>query len=120
MLTTEQRALLRSRAHHMDPVVIVGDAGLTEAVLREIDLALRSHELIKVRVLGDDRAVRQGVASAVCEQHGADLVQQIGKLVVLYRVSPADAKPAVRRRKPTGPRRTKKQEAARAERVRRR
>lgn len=93
---------------------MIGDSGLSEAVLKEIDVALKSHELIKVRVLGDDREARNAYATAIGERLDAATVQAIGKLLVLFRPSPAEEKKPTRARKPTGPRRTKKQEAARA------
>lgn len=117
-LTPAERSALKARAHHLDPVVIIGDSGLSEAVLKEIDTALKSHELIKVRVLGDDREARNGYASAIGENLDAVTVQAIGKLLVLFRPGPPEEKKAARPRKPSGPRRTKKQEAARAEKKR--
>ncbi|MBL8383468.1 MAG: ribosome assembly RNA-binding protein YhbY [Burkholderiales bacterium] len=117
-LTPSERATLRAHAHHLDPVVMIGDAGLTDAVMREIDLALGARELIKVRVLGDDRAARTAHAEAIAGRLDAALVQAIGKLLVLYRPRPPEtAKPAGPRAR-SGPRRTKKQEGARAERNR--
>lgn len=113
-LTPAERSALKARAHHLAPVVMIGDSGLSEAVLKEIDVALKSHELIKVRVLGDDREARNAYATAIGERLDAATVQAIGKLLVLFRPSPAEEKKPTRARKPTGPRRTKKQEAARA------
>lgn len=115
MLSQEERKALKARAHHLDPVVMIGDAGLTEPVLREVDVALKSHELIKVRMLGDDRDARSAAATAICTTLDASLVQMIGKLIVLFRPKPADASPPTKPRKPRGPRRTKKQEGARVE-----
>ena len=110
LLDSAQRRALRARAHHLEPVVMIGDAGLTPAVLHEIDAALRAHELIKIRVLGDDRAARKSLVSAICAETGAQPVQEIGKLLVLWRERPPeDQKPAKKkrpRRKP--PRRTKR------------
>jgi len=117
-LTPADRSALKARAHHLDPVIMIGDAGLSEAVLREIDRALNSHELIKVRVLGDDREARNAYAAAIGEKLDAATVQAIGKLLVLFRPGPPAEKKPSRPRKPAGPRRTKKQEAARAERKR--
>jgi putative YhbY family RNA-binding protein len=111
-LSPDERKALKARAHHLDPVVMVGDAGLTPAVLREIDLALRSHELIKVRVLGDDRDARAAMYAAMCKDLNAGGVQSIGKLLVLYRPKPAADLPKPKARKPSGPRKTKKQLAA--------
>lgn len=73
---------------------MVGEAGLTPAVLHEIDLALRSHELIKVRVLGDDRDRRAAMESEMCLALDAAEVQTIGKMIVLYRPVPEEPAPA--------------------------
>lgn len=94
-LTTKQRQQLKGAAHRLDPVVLLGSGGLTDAVVREIDRALTAHELIKVRVPGDDRAERDGIFRAVAERLGAARVQMIGKLFVLFRPRPDEAKAAV-------------------------
>ncbi len=90
MLDAADRKALRARAHHLDPVVMIGEAGLTRAVLDETDRALRAHELIKVRVLGDDRAQRQALSTEICSALGCTAVQAIGKLLVLYRPRPIE------------------------------
>lgn len=115
MLSQEDKRQLKARAHHLDPVVMIGDAGLSDGVLREIEVALKSHELIKVRMLGDDRDARHAAGAAICSNTGAELVQYIGKLIVLYRPRPPEESAATKPRKPRGPRRTKKQEGARAD-----
>jgi RNA-binding protein len=69
---------------------MIGDAGLTEQVIREIEATLRSHELIKIRALGEDRAARDALVSAICAATGAQPVQQIGKIIVIYRAHPLD------------------------------
>jgi len=103
------RRELRARAHHLHPVVMIGDAGLTPEVVREVAAALRSHELIKIRVLGDDRAARLDLAAALCEATGAQPVQHIGKILVIYREKPEGEKKAPRKRaKRKAPRRTKR------------
>ncbi|WP_373746001.1 ribosome assembly RNA-binding protein YhbY [Neisseria dentiae] len=84
-LTTREILELKARAHHLNPVVMVGQHGLTESVIKETDAALTAHELIKVRVLGDDRAERIAICEALCEAVDAQLVQHIGKLLVLWR-----------------------------------
>jgi putative YhbY family RNA-binding protein len=89
-LTSAIRRELKSLAHHLEPVVIIGDAGLTPAVLREVDVHLRKHELIKVRVAGDDRDARAQMINTMCETHDAAPVQQIGKILVIYRPKPAE------------------------------
>jgi RNA-binding protein len=98
-LTPAERQALRARAHHLHPVVMIGEAGLTPAVLREIDLALKSHELIKVRVLGDDRRLRKSLLPEICQALAAHPVQRVGKVLVLYRERPEpEAPPAPPRR----------------------
>ena len=85
VLSKQEILALRARAHHLNPVVMVGQHGLTEAVIRETETALRAHELIKVRVLGDERNERLLIGEELCAATGAQLVQHIGKLLVLYR-----------------------------------
>ncbi len=84
-LTPVERSALRAEAHALKPVVIIGEAGLTDGVLKEIGASLDSHGLIKVRVFGDDREARVAMYEAICEQLDAAPVQHIGKLLVLYR-----------------------------------
>ena len=84
-LTPAERSVLRAEAHGLKPIVLVGEAGLTPSVMKEIELGLDSHGLIKVRVFGDDREARIGMYETICEQTGAAPVQHIGKLLVLYR-----------------------------------
>ena len=84
-LSTKQILELKARAHHLHPVVMIGQHGLTESVIKETDAALTAHELIKVRVSGDDRAERIAMCEALCEAVDAQLVQHIGKLLVLWR-----------------------------------
>jgi putative YhbY family RNA-binding protein len=109
-LTPRDRRDLKARAHHLQPVVMIGDAGLTPEVTREIEANLRAHELIKVRVLGEDRQARTDLVAAICEQTGASPVQQIGKILVFYRRrSPEEDKAPKRRRAiRKEPRRTKR------------
>ncbi len=84
-LPAAQRSALRAEAHALNPIVLIGEAGLSEAVLKEIDLSLNAHGLIKVRVFGDDRAAREEMYQAICDRLKAAPVQHIGKLLVLYR-----------------------------------
>jgi putative YhbY family RNA-binding protein len=72
----------------LNPVVLLGAAGLTEAVVKETDRALTAHELIKVRIPGDDRDAREAIATQLADRLGAARVQVIGKLLVLYRPRP--------------------------------
>ena len=109
-LTSAQRRALRAGAHRLQPVVIIGEAGLSPSVLAEIDRNLSSHELIKIRVFSAARDRRNQMRDAICKELAAAPVQHIGKILVIYRPLPAqDAKPAKSprpRRKP--PRRTKR------------
>lgn len=91
-LTSAERAALRSEAHGLDPVVLIGEAGLTPAVMKEIEHSLDAHGLIKVRVFGDDREERLGIYQTICEQLEAAPVQHIGKLLIMYRPKKETAK----------------------------
>lgn len=83
-----------AKAHALHPVVIVGHHGLTDAVMHEIDVSLRAHELIKVRVVGDDRQARSAALERICAELDAAAVQQVGKLLVLWRPAPPPEAPA--------------------------
>lgn len=87
-LTEEQKRHLRRLGHELNPVVRTGNAGLTEAVLLEIEGALGHHELIKVKLVAEDRQQRQGFVEEICARTGAALVQSIGQIVLLYRPNP--------------------------------
>ena len=89
-LTPRERAHLKARAHALEPVVQVGQAGLSESVAAELERALTAHELIKVRIGGADRAARQALAAAICARSGAAQVQSVGKVLVLFRPRPDD------------------------------
>jgi putative YhbY family RNA-binding protein len=84
---------LRAKAHHLHAVVTVGQHGLTAAVLREIDVNLRAHELIKVRVFSEERDQRQVMLARICAELDAAPVQHIGKLLVLWRPAPQEPPP---------------------------
>lgn len=86
-LTTKQRQFLKGLAHHLSPVVMLGGNGLTESVLAEIDNALNHHELIKVKIAGADREVKQLIIDAIVRETNAVNVQTIGHVLVLYRQS---------------------------------
>ncbi|MGH8699706.1 MAG: YhbY family RNA-binding protein [Burkholderiales bacterium] len=93
ILTPAERGALRARAHHLHPVIMIGGAGLTPAVLKEIDIALKSHELIKVRAPGADRAARGTLLDKICAVLDAIPVQHIGKILVIFRQRPEPAEP---------------------------
>jgi putative YhbY family RNA-binding protein len=87
-LSPKRRSELRSEAHKLNPTVIIGDKGLTDEVVAEIDRALKAHELIKVRAATDDRDARNVWMESICEKLEAHPVQQIGKVLVVYRENP--------------------------------
>lgn len=84
-LTPAERKEKRGLAHHLDPVVVIGAEGLTPAVLKEADAALKAHGLIKVRMFSDAREERQAALAQLADQLGAAPVQHIGKLLILWR-----------------------------------
>jgi RNA-binding protein len=85
MLTPAERKALKGRAHKLEPVVIIGNKGLTDEVVKEVDVALKAHELIKVRAPGVERQDREEAMRTLCERTQAEAVQTIGKVFVLYR-----------------------------------
>ena len=87
MLNVKQKQYLKGVAHELEPVVMIGDKGLTATVIKEIDINLKAHELIKIRVFGDDRNERTKMIEEICVQTSSELVQHIGKLLVIYRQS---------------------------------
>ena len=87
-LTPARRRELRAKAHHLHPVVIVGQHGLTATVLLEIDVALRAPQLVKVRVFSDARDEREALLQRICTELDAAAVQHIGKLLVVWRPAP--------------------------------
>ena len=91
-LTPAERKSHRADAHHLDPVVMIGSDGLTPAVRKEVDAALSAHGLIKVRVLGDDRAAREAIYQQLAGDLNAAPIQHIGKLLVLWRPQPEKAR----------------------------
>ena len=91
-LSIAERKAIRAEAHHLDPVVMIGGDGLTPAVRKEADAALNAHGLIKIRVLGDDRAAREAMYLELADALNAAPIQHIGKLLVLWRPKPAKEK----------------------------
>ena len=94
-VSSDQRAELRSQAHALKPVVLVGAEGLTDAVLAEIKVHLGAHQLIKIRVFGDEREERLATYEQICDTLNAAPIQHIGKLLVIWKPEGA-AKPATR------------------------
>ncbi|MBU6460321.1 MAG: YhbY family RNA-binding protein [Proteobacteria bacterium] len=84
-ITLRQRTLLRALAHSLNPVVSIGEAGLSPAIISETDVALKSHELIKIRVHSADRQTRANMLAELCSATDAVAVQHIGRVLVIYR-----------------------------------
>ena len=96
-LTDSQRRHLRGLAHHLKPVVMVGQDGLKPTVLAEIDAALTAHELVKVKVAAADRDERAAMVAAIAATAGAEVVQSIGHVAALFRRNPKKPKVALPR-----------------------
>jgi len=90
-LTSAQRKALKARAHHLKPVVRVGQKGISENLLAETELALATHELIKVHIARDDKDERQAIAEQLAEHCQAEVVNHIGKIAILYRAGEKQA-----------------------------
>jgi RNA-binding protein len=90
-LTNKERAHLKARAHALEPVVHVGNAGVTDTLVAEVDRALTAHELIKVKIGTDDRANRVAIGDAICARTSATAVHRVGKVIILWRPRPIDA-----------------------------
>ncbi|SAL05364.1 CRS1/YhbY domain-contain protein [Caballeronia calidae] len=102
-LSPAERSDLRSQAHALKPVVLVGAEGLTDAVLKEINVHLEAHQLIKVRVFGDERDARVGIYDEICDRLNAAPIQHIGKLLVIWRPEGAAPKSRATRTRSTMP-----------------
>jgi RNA-binding protein len=91
-LSEKQKKHLRKLGHALEPVILTGGAGLTPGVLAELDGALAHHELLKVRVRAGDREARDQMIEAMCAESGAELVQRIGHVALLWRPNPENRK----------------------------
>lgn len=105
-LNAAERREHRAAAHHVDPVVMIGADGLTEAVVQAVDAALSSHGLVKVRAASPEREAREAMLSTLADRLGAAPVQHIGRLLVLWRPLPPKEK-TVREERGAGPRMVK-------------
>lgn len=85
ILERNERLRLRADAHHLNPVVLIGEKGMTPAVMKEIARALDDHGLVKVHVAGDDREEREEIYHTVADELGAARIQAIGKMLVFFR-----------------------------------
>ena len=84
-LNTSQRRSLAARAHHINPIVIIGKDGLSAGVMNELDKGLSNHELVKIKILNGDRKARALLLEEICQQLEAFPVNHIGKILVIYR-----------------------------------
>ena len=87
-LNNNQRRYLRGLSHDLHPLVIIAERGLAPSVLKEIEIALNHHELIKIRISAADRDAKAGLIEQLLELSGAELVQKIGHVVSIYRPNP--------------------------------
>ena len=92
-LSKAQIKFLRAKCHDLKPVIMLGQKGLTEAVLEELDKALDHHELVKIKLSVDDREARQQLSDEICQHSHAEAVQSIGKTLSIYR--PNKKKPVI-------------------------
>ncbi|ASQ44845.1 ribosome assembly RNA-binding protein YhbY [Legionella clemsonensis] len=90
-MDTAFRQSLKAKAHHLKPVILLGAKGLTPAVVDETNVALTAHELIKVKLSGIEKEERQTIASELCQQLNAELVQLIGNVAIIYRKNEENA-----------------------------
>ena len=90
-LSESQKKYLRGRGHDLKPLIMVGDAGLSESLLAEYESTLAHHELIKVKVRAGDRGSRDAMITTLCTDHGATLIQRVGNVALLYRANPEKA-----------------------------
>ncbi|MCG8370232.1 MAG: ribosome assembly RNA-binding protein YhbY [Proteobacteria bacterium] len=100
-LTERQKKYLRGLGHRLKPLVVVGDAGLSDSLLAELESTLDRHELLKVRVRTGDRDARNRIVARLCADSSAELVQRIGNVALLYRPN-LKKKPEKRIRIPSG------------------
>lgn len=91
-LSTSQVRFLRSQAHSLKPVVLVGANGVTENLLEELELALNTHELIKIKVRAEEREERDQMIERICQKSGAIKIQRVGHNLTLFRRNPAKPK----------------------------
>src|SRR3990167_2321994 len=89
-LTPAELKSLKQQSHHLDPVILFGAKGLTDAIQKEIELALYSHELIKIKLSSKDKAEKQALTETICKKNAAILINQIGHVITIYKKSPKE------------------------------
>lgn len=87
-ISTKTKCLLRSKAHALKPVILMGHQGLTDGVHQNIELALTAHELIKIKLSTSDKPSRQAIIEDIATQHGAEIIQEVGNRATFYRKNP--------------------------------
>ena len=96
MLTKKLKYQLKGEAHSIKPSVLLGNKGLTPAVIDEINHALNAHELIKIKLTGIERTDKEGIINQICQALDAHLIQLVGHNVTLYRKNPEPIQPIIR------------------------
>ncbi len=86
-LSKKQLKFLRAKCHALKPVIMLGQKGLTDEVLKEVDIALEHHELVKIKLSVEDREMRRKIATQICNKSRAEEVQSIGKMLSVYRIN---------------------------------
>ena len=99
-LSAAERKALKARAHNLHPILQLGEKGLTDAVIAEIERALTAHELIKVRAAPLNRDEREVALTSICESTNAHAIQHIGKMLIVYRKKPEQPKKPTRSARP--------------------
>lgn len=84
-LSPKEKQALKAKAHALKPIILIGAKGLTDNVLNEIEIALKAHELIKIKIAGQDKTERTALAVRICEHADAEHIQQIGNILVIYK-----------------------------------
>jgi len=87
-LSKQQIKFLRAKCHNLKAVILLGQKGLTEEVVNELDIALTHHELVKIKLSVDDRDQRKQMIAEICDKSHSEKVQSIGKTLSVYRVNP--------------------------------
>ena len=111
-LTPIERRTLRAAAHHLNPTVAIAGNGLTPGVLKEIDVSLKAHELIKVKLHGIERDDKAAILAEICTELNCAPVQNIGNILILWRPKPADEEAPKKPNRRKAPPMNKKQAAA--------
>lgn len=108
-LSVSQRRLLSAQGHSLSPVVLIGKAGLTSNVIEELDRGLLSHELIKIKVQLNDRNTRKAIYEEICQRLNAEPIQQIGKILLVYRPKPEQSEQPGGKQTPNSTKRAKRE-----------